>query len=734
MIEENQGQEQKKRLFSKVSKGEVQKLMQGQSQSICQMASMDQDTKECLFEHIDSASENNRMGAEPLECSDDKPKRVEDMGNIQEIVKILESLSKENCNMPIEICPQAVGQSYSGNAVPSYMPQSPLVPAQMAAQDGGKRQGKRAGIDIDNAGFVYSGGNLFAVDGELSEKVGNFALEILERKEMVEEIVNEANDVIGSESRVVWLIKIMLPGREYQGYVEDAKIFEPSWIAKISEHRAVFSSNPNSKKLLWKYLQDLILAERYCVKREFSSPGWKWLENGVVCYLTADGAVGFEGNDIKASDRFKLCTMPAEKRQNLMDFLNMRGIIPGNPKNAVFLQYYLMAALLTALFKKSGHQLEFCVALIGKTNTKKTSCGEIFTRIFNRTPSAVPEINFSATDAAIYEIMDHFADAIVMIDDLTPSENDMDARKKGQKLESIIRAYGDRVPRRRSVAFAANINAKEFVPINGCALITGETFSGGKSSRSRVVVLHFEEGDVDNSALAYYQNHLYTLPNFVENFLCYVTGNLGKVMEIINYECKRARKSMGNFIRLPRYVDAFGALSALVSIFGGYIAKLGFMNQDDVNKLMEADRELLLQVIMENDGQVAQVSPGITILEALKYATDKHKICVKNLWELEDDKPEDYLLYDDNFYFITSDRLWECAKPYTDYRNIYFPYKNGREIMEPLKAEEILFVKKEGSTNRASHKITINGKLVNKRFLLIPKGKLDKIWGDLEDY
>ena len=121
------------------------------------------------------------------------------------------------------------------------------------------------------------------------------------------------------------------------------------------------------------------------------------------------------------------------------------------------------------------------------------------------------------------------------------------------------------------------------------------------------------------------------------------------------------------------------------------------------------------------------------ILEALKYAIDKCGINVKNLYDIGDEEPENCLIYDDNFYYITSERLWEYAKKYTDYRKIFFPYKNGRELIEPLKMEDFLYIKREGDTNRASHKITVNGKVVNKRFLYLLKEKVDKTWEDLEN-
>ena len=719
MNEQNIQSGRKKRLFGELTEEEVRELKQSQQDVSCPTANREYAKKKMLFEPIDPVSDSQKQeDAEPSLHRDNVFEGNEKTVSFGDIARNLEATLSGDVSLPVVQYPPSVsGQDYPVNPALSYMPRASLIPAYFPIRNEGRRQRNRQGIDIDHAEFVYSGGKLFAVDGDLSQELGNFALEILERKERIEEVVNEANDVIGTECQIVWGIKIVLPDRERQGYVEDSKLFGFSWIDRISERRAVLSNNTNAKKFMKKYLQGIILVEKYRKTKEFASCGWKWFEDGTVCYLTSDGAVGFDGNSIKTDAKFKLYTKPAGKRQNLQDFLKMREIIPGNTKNAVFLQDYLMASLLTAIFKKSGHQLEFCTALIGKTNTKKTSCGEIFTRIFNRTKSAVPEINFSATEAAIYDVMAHCADSIVMIDDLTPSENDMDAREKSRKLEISIRSYGDRVPRKRSVAFASNSSAKEFTPITGCALITGETFSGGKSSRSRVVVLNFEEGDVDDRVLGYFQENLHTLPNFVEDFLCYVTSRVEQVMETIDRECKSARESLGNYIRLPRYIDTYGALSAVASIFGGYILESGLMNPDEVDRLLESDRQLLLQIIMENDAQVSQISPGITILEALKHTMETNAICVKELCGFGEGKPENCVVYDENFYYITSEKLWECAKGYTDYRKIHFPYKKGRGLIEPLKAEGLLYIKKEGSTNRASHKITVKGKVVNKRFL-----------------
>lgn len=636
---------------------------------------------------------------------------------ICEIPRVFENQIQAN-NQPVN------GQPHIRQYPPQYAPD---VIAQPKA-----KQTNSIGEDAE---FMYQNGKLIAFGNSNSLYLGNFCLQILQEKITVEEIVNQANEVVGDRKCIFWLIKIVTQEKAFEGWVESEKLFRLNWIREISRERAISDEKADVKRLLHMYINKLIKTELHPVVTEYKSSGWKWLEDGTVCYLTSSGAVGLEHLSIKAVSGFDLLTIHQSSAQNFCEFIGMREIIPQNKGNAVMLQYYLIDALMTALFKKSGHQIEFCMALIGKTNTKKTSCGEIFTRVFNRTRSAVPEINFSATEAAIFEIMDKCADTIVMIDDLTPSQNDLIAREKNRKLEDIIRTYGDRVPRRRSVTYASNKSAKEFIPPNGCGLITGEEFSGGKSSRSRIIQLKFEEGDVDNANLAFYQERLYTLPNFAYDFLKYVTNRVEHIIEIIKYECASARQRGTGTIKLPRYVDAFGVFCAGTRIFYEYILCNQLMDAESAKKMIEDDRQLILQVLQDNDRELCTISPGVTILEALKESLEKGGLKSQLLSNVRSDEDFGRLcMEDENFYYISSEKLWECARAYTNHRGLYFPYTVGREIINPLRADDLILVKKEGNAIRSSHKLVINGKVINQRFLYLYKDKVKKIWEELERY
>lgn len=533
---------------------------------------------------------------------------------------------------------------------------------------------------------------------------------------------------------LIWKLVIFTGERVFYTEISHDDLFKFSWVHSAAQGQAFFDETREKKRLLRMYLQKQISAEKYRQIVEYTSSGWKILDDGTEVYLTAEGAIGRPDLPVKANKKFRLLRSDTENQGEIFrEFLAMRNIISNHLENAAFLQYYLLMSTMTALFKETGHQIEFCVAAIGKTNTRKTSCAEIFTRVFNRTPAAVPDINFAATDPAVYEIMDKYADQVVLIDDLTPSENDADAREKRRKLEVILRSYGDRVPRKRSVSYAQNSTAKEFIPITGCALLTGETFSGGKSSRSRVIILRFEDGDVNTEILTYYQANLHILPDFVYTFLEYVTENLNRIKETISVVCDEVRRLNLHEIKMPRYVDALGNMYAITTIFHSFILEKGLLDKTQADILIAKDREQLTQVIMENDSELSVVSPAVTILEALRHALFTGKIVEKKKDEVAKEEAQNYCLSDEMFFYITSERLWECVKIYTDYRRIYFPYKAGRDLIEPLKNEGLLYIKREGYTTRASHKMTIDGKVVNKRFLCLKRAEVEAVWEKLEE-
>lgn len=66
-------------------------------------------------------------------------------------------------------------------------------------------------------------------------------------------------------------------------------------------------------------------------------------------------------------------------------------------------------------------------------------------------------------------------------------------------------------------------------------------------------------------------------------------------------------------------------------------------------------------------------------------------------------------------------------------RQSYVPLVRMTAVRERELPYGILYIRKEGSNNRSSHKIVLNGKLVNKRFLWLKRNMVEAIWEKLEE-
>ena len=660
--------------------------------------------------------------------------KVKNNGVYKEVPKRVdrEVLSLENFEIG-ESAPEHVSVFSGQSMLPSNINQCIQAVDQKPVQT--LQTNEKRGFDFQSVRFSYSEGSLYALGaGKNAKYLGNFCLNLHEEIKHEKEVLNEANECIKNIVTTLWKFEIIILNSTYITYVREADLLGLFWIREASCYRAVYEDTAESKRILRLYVQKIISAEQHNVITEFATPGWKFNQDNTPYYVTSNGVIGFPNLPIRAINGFSLLISGNKDQHKIIhDFLYMRQIISGNLGNAVYLQHYVMTSLMTSFFKKTGHQIEFTTALIGKTNSKKTSCAEIFARIFGRTKSAVPDINFSATEASIYEIMGKGADQIVLVDDLTPSENDGDAKMKQRKVELIIRSYGDRVPRRRSVSYASNDNATEFVPITGCALLTGEEFSCGKSSRARVIILRFEEGDVDDKELTYFQNNLYILPDFVNLFIQYLAKYFVEIIDIIPQECAYARNYLKKQIKTTRYRDAYGVLCATSRIFNDFLRRSNIVSCEEAQAMLMSDRELMLQIILQNDGEVSMIAPGIIVIEALGDAIDKKVVQVESLDQWQEDKYKNKVLIDDTYMYVQLETLFECTRRYTDYRKIHFPYTSGRKIAELLNAENLLLVKKEGNEIRRAHKLVIDGKLVNRRFVYLLRKKIEEIWKNGEE-
>lgn len=555
----------------------------------------------------------------------------------------------------------------------------------------------------------------------------NFWFEILEEKIHVEEIVNEQNIVIDKKEESSWLMKIWCMGEEFIVDVPMKHIFNEQELLKLTHDRGYIEQEKVTKKLFRKFILRAIESKTYRKVYEYGATGWTKLKTGQFVYLTDKGAIGHPEINAYAKTPF-IFTYDSNRvgtKAVFDEFLQLRSLCGRKKGNSTFLMHYSCLATMTTLYQEIGHPINFILALIGATNSFKTSSAIVFTKLFDRTTKAIPDLRFNSTEVAIMEKMESYGDAILLVDDFLPYENKGLAKEQMKKSETIIRSYGDRVPRKRSKAYAMANGIKEFSRVKGCCVITGELFdTNSESSSTRVIELGFSQGDVNLERLTFFQENLLNVPTLLYDYICFIQEKLEWIFELIKNETTSIRNNQAVPLKVPRYRDTFALMVTQITIFYIYAVVRGFLCLEEAELLKNEDIENVLQIIICNERKANVKSPATTICQALTRAIAKKEVMMLNTDECRGVNDFDNIVIDfEEFYLIHPDALWIVYRDYCQNTYNDVMYKSGRELAAPLKKEGAILLKEEGSVIRSTHKFS---PISSKRFFFIKKEIISK--------
>lgn len=269
-------------------------------------------------------------------------------------------------------------------------------------------------------------------------------------------------------------------------------------------------------------------------------------------------------------------------------------------------------------------------------------------------------------------------------------------------------------------------------------MITGEVLDlEMESNATRVIQLKFDRGDIDLQRLTFYQNNLMNLPTFMYGYIKFITNYVNEVFSVIEEEFQRARSGSYPTNMPGRFIDAIAVMSAEVRIFYIYATVQGFLKAEDALSYQTEDLEYIQEVIMNNYYDSKIQSPSTQILLALKWALENKRIenyeitACKDLDKLEQSEIENNVIMSQGVLGIRPTRLFEIYRDYCKEFNQSIIYKDGRELVAPLKKDCAIVVKREGKEERATHKL---GYKTQKRFFHIYRDVYERICSEYEKF
>ena len=567
-------------------------------------------------------------------------------------------------------------------------------------------------VDIQRRGMIES-----VIRAEVVPEMenGNFSLELVGIRYDIRELAE-------GEYRESWQKSYRFRIRVAQECVEKnvkvTDLYNFNWVHMATDGLA-FISEKNGGQLFREYVHRIV--EENCgkvpIERYYYQNGWKELGNGEMVYVYEGGIVGNPTKEIWGGVDFKFEVEEEDRKENFKKYYFMEEVCKRKSVSRTLMVFAALSVMST-LFERAGFPVKFIVGVLGTTNTLKTSMTLVFTRIFNAKKVKNPEITFSSTQSGIETMVATYADSILMVDDFMPAENKKKQAELNSKLELLCRLYGDRAPKKRMTDFAGK---KVEYPVKGCCIFTGEHLTGVESSRTRILALKIERGDVKKDILSFYQKNSLILPTYLYGFIEFLEQHVNDVIELIERAVEEYRKQADYSI--ARLNETQAILLTTVDIMEWYWKTSGFISEKD--ERAREWKESIYQVVSENDQQLAEHNLAEVILMALAYKCSRYPEIIRKLEEITNG--DCGLIYEDEeFLYVQNKELYLITKEYCQQFDLNF-YLQESMIMEKLKENGVLECVKNAKGHIECSRKLKQGLGISRRFLYLRKRRVQEI-------
>ena len=286
---------------------------------------------------------------------------------------------------------------------------------------------------------------------------------------------------------------------------------------------------------------------------------------------------------------------PKEAFQAAMGFLEVSG------KDAMIIPLFLVAHLspMFNLFSAAGHIPRFVTFLSGRTGSMKTSLSLALFRLFQEQLSS-PEASFKDTETALEIKLGEGNGKVILLDDYRPPVTAQDGKANLAKLESVVRAAGDRIGKSRSNAELGK--AREFLP-SSCVVVTGEDLGGSQSTQLRMMILTISKGDVKGEVLKRYQDDPLLISTHMFYFLEWAGQHAAHIIAFISEAIQTDRNNTAGAFKEARTADNASILATT--------ARLLYLYGEAINAFEPGMDQVFLNRLLNAVGKAGQESEAV---------------------------------------------------------------------------------------------------------------------------
>lgn len=509
-----------------------------------------------------------------------------------------------------------------------------------------------------------------------------------------EKIIRIEDTKSGEESKRSYKISVFLhlkngDTRHFPSYaVEANKAKTTAWLQDATDSLADLPSTSAQKASFMNVVQRCLETQGKPEEWIYPNAGWRNVPGLGYRFVYGGGIVGQPGVKIHTDqDLYSLWINEAAlgKMETFNSVMNMGGICR-NRRASTLLLVFTHAALLETLFELANFPINFVFGIVGITNARKTSLALEIAQIFHREEKRA-DAEFTATSCGLEKMLGKYKDGVVIIDDFRPGETKGEQQQLRERLRTLVRFYGNRVPKQRMDDYGGNKNRRYF-PIQGGCVLTMEWVSGVQSSLSRMFLCEINREEVQNEILAEYQKIPWLVPTHFYDFLAWATGNFDRIVNYLRENAHDLRTQ--HRFAYGRYGEMYATFLLTADILSGYAQERGFWKQDNSNDFLNTVMQMALDELRVMEERLKESDRGQIALNALAKAVAEGQ--VQPVWLTEESCRQREEIYEDlERIFIRKKELQRLAIAYAKENDlaVVFSEEELIRLMEGLGVLEI---------------------------------------------
>ncbi len=460
--------------------------------------------------------------------------------------------------------------------------------------------------------------------------------------------------------------------------------------------------------------------------------GWHELEGGIYRYFHASGTIPEMNNTGLAAygpeeydfNKNSYMASPKNVTESFFETLNIAK--QEHYEITLPLLLYQPLAILKEFFKLAGYEPKFCLFLIGKSGSGKTTIAELFACMFNRINSKV-DCNFNDTIASIEVIANTLKDSIMIVDDFYPNIG-KEKSEQNYKLERINRMYGDGKGKSRTNKYLKTTNE---LSGKGMCLITGELESENLSTQVRYLGINIDNDSIDFSVVSKYQKNKLEYNDFFYFFIRWLSENSNRIISYIQSEFDRIRNSCNNELysshKRMSTITTFFIMTRI--ILTDYVVNVLPPEHDIIKFLKEKADNYILSAVRLHSLNTLRTTPELLFIEGLNelLATQVLKIFKTNSSISNTTTVHGYK--DDNCYYLLPETVRNAVYEFWEKRGKSISYTKNT-LYKKLADLNVIKTSDVNGSKRNTINYRFNGKTA--RYLVINKAVFEQLLNSIE--